>query len=173
MLKMPIPVMAVILSAFAACTPESGSTRTGTFLDNAGFLAAEIGGPKSDSMHTRDASFCHNSLNGMDIFAFTANNDAWGIAISSIKGLPSRGKHLVSPDILEDFTAEVVDKTAAPLMSGWQRYEAQSGEVEITGASEQKVSGRYHFVATPTAPKSTGGEMRVNGKFEASKAQRC
>ena len=160
-----------------AVTASSGSVASVPSVNTGGRVSGTITGARSGNVETRDVSFCATSVTAgqtkMEIFALAANNEAWGVRVTSSRGMPAVGDHVIDSTDYKSIGAGLVDKTTGKAIGDWQQYKAKSGTVTITRADTARVIGSYRFTATPTSPAADGPTVSTDGTFDAPMATNC
>ena len=182
-------IVLVVAVAFAAgCGSSDAQPRAPEGIPNApvsnvasvntgGRVSATFTGGKTATAEMHDVSFCNTSVKAgtmsMEIFALAANNASWGVNISSSRGMPAVGEHVIDRTNYKSIGAGLVDKTTGKTSSEWQQYKAMAGTITVTRADSVRVVGSYHLSASPTSPVATGVPVVSDGTFDAPEATNC
>lgn len=140
--------------------------------DMGGTFQVSLTGAITADADSRDATFCAQETAGMKIFTLSLVDATYAVSIAAQGGMPAVGSVKVSPSILEDYTATVIDKSAGT-GTAQKQFEAQSGTVAFESVSAEKVTGTFEVSATPSYPSTGGAPVNARGRFEATPAPAC
>jgi hypothetical protein len=142
-----------------------------------GRVSMAVSGAKAGSVEMRDAGFCVTERivgsQTYKIFAFVGNNAEWSVSITSLRGLPAIGPHVVSPTKPLGVTARFIDKATSKDPAQQSRYDAMEGTVTMARSDSTHIAGSYRLTAKHAYPAAAEKTVIVDGTFDAGLSPSC